>query len=68
MEIGAKQYDKEGARFGPQNVRKSRRAKMGLPSAPFRSNAKIESFHAMLEASLISAQLTDLRNTESVCI
>jgi len=32
MEIGAKQYDKEGPFFGPQNVRKSRRAKMGLPS------------------------------------
>ena len=32
MEIGAKQYDKEGTFFGPQNLRKSRRAKMGLPS------------------------------------
>ena len=32
MEIGAKQYDKEGVLFGPQNVTKSRRAKMGLPS------------------------------------
>ena len=32
MEIGAKQYDKEGPFFGPQNVRKSRRAKMGLRS------------------------------------
>ena len=32
MEIRAKQYDKEGPFFGPQNVRKSRRAKMGLPS------------------------------------
>ena len=31
MEIGAKQYDKEGPFFGPQNVRKSRRAKMDLP-------------------------------------
>ena len=34
MEIGAKQYDKEGVFFGPQNIRKSRRAKMGLPSSP----------------------------------
>ena len=36
MEIGAKQYDKEVALFfGPQNVRKSRRAKMGRPSSIF---------------------------------
>ena len=35
MEIGAKQYDKEGPFFGPQNIRKSRRAKMGLPSSRF---------------------------------
>ena len=34
MEIGAKQYDKEGFFFGPQNIRKSRRAKMGLSSSP----------------------------------
>ena len=32
MEIGGKQYDKEAALFGPQNTRKSRRAKMDLPS------------------------------------
>ena len=38
MEIEAKQYDKEGIPFfGPQNVRKSRRAKMGLPSSSFDS-------------------------------
>ena len=36
MEIGAKQYDKEVTLFlGPQNVRKSRRAKMGRPSSIF---------------------------------
>ena len=35
MEIGEKQYDKEGAFFGPQNVTKSRRAKMGFPSSRF---------------------------------
>ena len=35
MEIGAKQYDKKGPFFGPQNLRKSRRAKMGLPSSRF---------------------------------
>ena len=35
MEIGAKQYDKEGSFFGPKNVRKSRRAKMDLPSSRF---------------------------------
>ena len=37
MEIGAKQYQKEGALVGPQNLRKSRRAKMGLPSSRFQS-------------------------------
>jgi hypothetical protein len=35
MEIGAKQYDKEGPFFAPQNVRKSRRAKMDLPRSRF---------------------------------
>ena len=37
MEIGAKQNDKEGSLFGPQNVRKSRRAQMGLPSSRFQT-------------------------------
>ena len=37
MEIETKQYDKKGPFFGPQNVRKSRRAKMGLPSESFHS-------------------------------
>ena len=32
MEIGAKQYDKEGTLFWTSKRRKSRRAKMGLPS------------------------------------
>ena len=35
MEIEAKQCDKQGPCFGPQNVRKSGRAKMGLPSSRF---------------------------------
>ena len=35
MEIGAKQCDKEGPCFGPQNVRKSGHAKMGLHSSRF---------------------------------
>ena len=46
MEIGAKQYDKEGAFFGPQNVRKTRRAKMGLPSRDQRFH-----FLALFESS-----------------
>ena len=33
--IWAKQYDKEGSLFAPQNVRKRRRAKMDLPSSRF---------------------------------
>ena len=35
VEIGAKEYDKEGTFFGPQNVRKSRRAEMDLPVARY---------------------------------
>ena len=35
MEIGANNMTKKGPFFGPQNVRKSRRAKMGLPSSRF---------------------------------
>ena len=35
MEFGAKHMTKKGPFFGPQNVRKSRRAKMGLPSSRF---------------------------------
>jgi hypothetical protein len=35
MEIGAKQCDKEGPCFGPQNVRKSGHAKIGLHSSRF---------------------------------
>ena len=36
MEIGENNVTKEGPCFGPQNVRKSGRAKMGLPSISFR--------------------------------
>jgi len=35
MEIGAKQCDKKGPFFGPQKRKKSRRAKMDLPSSRF---------------------------------
>ena len=42
-EIGAKQYDKEGPFFGPQKVRKSRRAKMGLPS--MHAQPKVQARH-----------------------
>ena len=45
MEIGAKQCDKEGPCFGPQNVRKSGRAKMGLPSTPW--NGLIQLFNVI---------------------
>ena len=37
MEIEAKQYDKEGTLFWSSKRKKSRRAKMGLPSSSFDS-------------------------------
>ena len=43
MEIRAKQYDKEGALFGSQNERKSRRAKMDLPSSRFQPQLLVKS-------------------------